>query len=261
MKRRCEASRIVLLAAHPDDEVIGAGIRMTRWNPAQVTFVHLTGGTPRDPKHAQAAGFATCEEYALARRRELEQALEIAGMGEARRLQLGFTDQEAYLHLPELMEAVAELIEEIRPDEIYTHPYEGGHPDHDAASFAANVARTVLLSAPTIREFTSYHAGPHGLATNEFLNSDATPIEINTLSAPERALKQAMFNCFPSQQPVLQHFPIAYEKFRTAPAYDFTQPPHPGQLHYESLGWNITGEHWRQRATEALKMLEARALV
>lgn len=254
-----EPGRIVLLAAHPDDEVIGAGIRMTHWNPAQVTFVHVTGGSPRDPKHAQAAGFATREEYALARRNELNEALELAGMGEARRVELGFTDQEAYLHLPKLVEAVAELIQEIRPDEIYTHPYEGGHPDHDAAAFAANVAGKALLSVPKIREFTSYHAGPHGLVTNEFLQRGAT--EIHTLSAPERALKQEMFACFRSQQAVLQHFPIVHEKFRIAPAYDFTQPPHPGPLHYESLGWDIPGEQWRQRATAALKVLEVRAFV
>ena len=249
-----DTSRIVLLAAHPDDEVIGAGIRMTRWSPRQVTFVHLTDGSPRDPKFAQAAGFASYEGYARVRRRELDEALELAGMGEARCIQLGFTDQEAYLHLPELVEAVTQLVEEIRPDQIYTHPYEGGHPDHDAASFAAAFTHTNVL------EFTSYHGGPQGLVTNEFLHPDLTTVETHLLSTTERTRKQQMFDCFRSQKPVLQDFPIVHEKFRPAPRYDFTKPPHPGPLQYERLGWNITGEDWRQRATEALQMLSVRAL-
>ena len=124
-------SRVLLIAAHPDDEVIGAGIQMTRWNPEQVTFIHVTDGSPLDPKHAQAAGFDTREEYATERRSELGRALKLAGMGEARCLELGYVDQQAHLHLVELVERLAELIAEIRPSVIYAHPYEGGHPDHD----------------------------------------------------------------------------------------------------------------------------------
>lgn len=252
-----EHRRILLIAAHPDDEVIGAGIQMTRWNPGSVTIVHVTDGCPKDPKHAQAAGFATREEYASARRRELGKALELAGMGEARCVELGFTDQQAHLHLPDLVEMVAGLIEEIRPDVIYTHPYEGGHPDHDAAAFAVTHAVELVTNrtASTAMEFTSYHAGPLGLVTDQFLQSGA--IEINTLTAPQRALKREMFQCFPSQEPVLRNFPIYEEKFRTAPQYDFTNPPHSGPLHYETLGWEITGEHWRWCAGEALKMHKA----
>lgn len=257
-------SRILLIAAHPDDETIGAGIQMTRWNSGQITFIHVTDGSPLDPKHAQAAGFATREEYASERRRELGRALELAGMGEARCVELGYVDQQAHLHLAELVTTLVELVQEIRPDVIYTHPYEGGHPDHDAVAFA--VSRCAGLrpasggrseACVTVAEFTSYHAGPQGLITNEFLGTGAD--ETNMLTAPQRALKFEMFQCFRSQEPVLRHFPISEERFRTAPQYDFTKPPHPGPLHYETLGWNITGEDWRSYANETLAMLQLKS--
>lgn len=276
-------SRILLIAAHPDDEVIGAGIEMTRWNPEHVTILHVTDGSPEDPKHAQAAGFATRDEYARERRRELGKALELAGMGEARCVELGFTDQQAHLYLPDLVERLAELIEEIRPDVIYTHPYEGGHPDHDAAAFAASHAVAVFTKraaalAPSgrtglppgtdcrpgpgsvmVMEFTSYYAGPDGLVASQFLQSGG--VRINSLTASQRALKLQMFQCFRSQEAMLRQFPILDERFRTAPAYDFAQPPHSGPLHYEKLGWNISGEHWRWCASEAIKVLQSKRVL
>lgn len=255
-------SRILLIAAHPDDEVIGAGIQMTRWNPGQITFIHVTDGSPLNPKHAQAAGFASREEYAAERRRELARALEMAGMGEARCVEMGYVDQQAHLHLTELVERVVELLQEIRPNVMYIHPYEGGHPDHDAVAFAcwaglrSALRNGRLRTSVKIREFTSYHAGPHGLVRNAFLHSDAD--ETNMLTAPQRALKFEMFQCFRSQEPVLRHFPILEEKFRTAPQYDFSKPPHSGPLHYETLGWDITGEEWRRSANEAIEVLQVR---
>ena len=236
---------------------------MTRWNPEQVTFVHVTDGSPLDPKHAEAAGFATREEYATERRRELQRALALAGMGEARCLELGYVDQQAHLHLVELVERLAELIEEIRPSVIYAHPYEGGHPDHDAVAFAVNRnagLRPASVGRPetcvTVIEFTSYHGGPQGLIRNGFLGPGA--VQTNMLTPSERALKFEMFQCFKSQEPVLRDFPIEEEKFRTAPQYDFTKPPHSGPLHYETLGWNITGEDWRKSASAALEILETK---
>ncbi len=249
-------SRILLIAAHPDDEVIGAGIQLTRWNPSQVTIIHVTDGSPLDPKHAHAAGFATREEYAAERRRELGRALELAGMGESRCVELGYIDQQAHLHLVELVERLAELIEEIRPSVIYAHPYEGGHPDHDAIAFAINrnAALRPASGEPTVIEFTSYHGGPQGLIRNGFLGTGV--VQTTMLTPSERALKFEMFQCFKSQEAVLRDFPIAEEKFRTAPQYDFTKPPHSGPLHYETLGWNITGEEWRRRAGEANEVLQ-----
>lgn len=50
-------------------------------------------------------------------------------------------------------------------------------------------------------------------------------------------------------------FPIDVERFREAPEYDFTQPPHEGRLHYEYFDWGMTGDRWRSLASEAEMVL------
>ncbi len=46
-----------------------------------------------------------------------------------------------------------------------------------------------------------------------------------------------MLACFRTQAAILSHFDRQAERFRPAPAYDFTAPPHPGPLNYEDWGW------------------------
>ena len=45
-------------------------------------------------------------------------------------------------------------------------------------------------------------------------------------------------------------FPIEMERFRVAPCYDFSRPPHAGPLWYEILGFSMGGEMWRRAAAE-----------
>ena len=66
-----------------------------------------------------------------------------------------------------------------------------------------------------------------------------------------------MISCFASQLHMLRNFPVDVERFRPAPAYDFTSAPHPGRLYYENFDWGVTGERWRRLAEEALRTLGA----
>lgn len=252
---------VLIIAAHPDDETIGAGIWMARRDGRRLTIVHVTGGSPRNPADALAAGFESREEYARARLQELHAAVALAGVMPEQCVCLDFVDQEAYLHLPELTERIAELMDRIRPGIVLTHAYEGGHPDHDAAAFA--VAQAVKQCESRGRrhyEFTSYHAGTDGMVVGEFLGP-APALTVVRLTAAECELKRAMLACFASQQHMLRLFPVNQEKFRIAPRYDFTQAPHEGALQYEKFGWGITSEQWRQRAAAALEFLTQRSFI
>jgi hypothetical protein len=64
-----------------------------------------------------------------------------------------------------------------------------------------------------------------------------------------------MFDCFVTQQHMLAQFKLDAERFRRAPEYNFSQPPHPGKLHYENFNWGITGQRWRELAAAALNSL------
>jgi hypothetical protein len=64
--------------------------------------------------------------------------------------------------------------------------------------------------------------------------------------------KRQMIAVFRTQRHMLEQFPVTDERFRDAPCYDFTRPPHPGMLLYERWGWGISGADWRLRAGQAL---------
>ncbi len=252
------APAAAVIVAHPDDEVIGVGGRLPRLRGA--TFIHVTDGAPRNLHDARAAGFATCTAYAHARRAEFQAALALARIPIDRACCLGFADQEASLHLAELVQILTAMLAEQRPELVLTHPYEGGHPDHDATAFAVRTACRLLpargVAPPAVVEMTSYHRGPDGMRVAEFLPGDGGVVSTLVLAEEERRFKRRLFDCYRTQLPVLAAFPIAYERFRAAPRYDFRRPPHSGTLYYEGFDWGMTGERWRRLAAEALGTLE-----
>jgi N-acetylglucosamine malate deacetylase 2 len=245
----------LIIAAHPDDEVIGLGSRLPEMKSSAL-IVHSTDGAPLTD--ALVAGFSGKEAYADARRQELAAALALAGISTQQCHFLGFGDQEASLHLEGLTHQIIELLREIKPAIIFTHPYEGGHPDHDATAFAVHSAVKLSRnggSGPGIYEFTSYHAAPGGMETSEFLPCSGNSICSKVLNEQERLLKTRMLHCFVTQQHVLQQFSLSVEKTRSAPSYDFSQAPHTGKLYYENFAWGVDGTRWRELAREAEQAL------
>ena len=254
---------VVLVVAHADDEVIGAGAWLANLPEEarrQVKIAYTTDSAPANLWFARQAGFETREAYAAARVEERNKALRVAGISPEQCVEFGFRDQESWRSLQEITALLRPLLNRVQPAIILTHPYEGGHPDHDAAAFAVRQAvEQIAANAPRIVEFTSYHRGPtspgapEGLETGRFLPVEGSVEESVALTEEERRRKQEMFACYKTQARVLAWFTVNEERFRSAPRYDFTRPPHDGPLHYETLDWGITGEVWRQYAAAALQ--------
>lgn len=250
----------LVIVAHPDDEAIGAGGLLAGLPDAVVA--HVTDGAPRDVRYAQSRGFQTREEYARARRREVVNALSHVGISPDRCRDFGYVDGEASMQLLELVFDVADLMDEVRPDIVLTHPYEGGHSDHDATAFAVHLACGILrrdnAPAPLVLELTSYHnySGTRRVFTFlPFLGAEERTIQLTDV---EKTLKKRMYEEFKSQRHVLDRFPIALERFRPAPRYLFTEAPHEGQLDYERFCTIISGAQWRLNARKALDTLRTR---
>jgi LmbE family N-acetylglucosaminyl deacetylase len=249
--------RTLVFAAHPDDETIGASTILTRL--PDVTVVFLTDGAPRDPKFWSKDAKGSRTDYAHMRRQEALSALSLAGVPAQRILCLGATDQDAIIQVPALVARFTTLLCEIQPEVVLTHSYEGGHPDHDAAALIVRVASRNMkseregITAPQLIEMTSYHAREGTCETGTFLpyGAQTLPELAIELSQQDRARKEAMLACYESQRLVLQTFGLDRERFRLAPTYDFTRPPHSGRLWYECLGWPITGARWRELAAHA----------
>lgn len=249
-----DVPRVTLICAHPDDEVIGAGARLLHL--PDLVIVQVTDGAPRDMADAIANGFASREAYARARAAERARALAIARIPSDRIYDCGLVDQEASFSLLDLTHRVVALLDAWRPDVVLTHAYEGGHPDHDATAFAVHFAVELVRrrdgTAPMIAEFTGYHWRDGAMRTACFIPGAAEHTRTVSLGSDDRRLKNAMFACYATQQRVLASFPTDVECFRVAPRYDFTAPPHEGQLFYEWFDWRVTGADWRQLARRAL---------
>jgi LmbE family N-acetylglucosaminyl deacetylase len=259
---------VALVSAHPDDETVSAGGMLARMRDPVI--VEVTDGAPRNLADARAAGYQTREEYAEARRLELLNALDVCGHPAAAAdpesadppnlIWLNAADQEASFDMEGLARRIAGILQERRPGAVLTHAYEGGHPDHDATAFAVHVALAVTPAPVELYEFTSYHAypgrtgNPPGMETGRFLAGQEQG-KVVTLSDDARERKARAIDCFATQLHMLRRFAVDVERFRAAPAYDFTQPPHPGKLFYEYFDWGVTGERWRSLAAEAARKL------
>ncbi len=256
---------LLALVAHPDDECVAAGALFRYLE--KTTVAHLTDGAPRDLVDAKDHGFTSAQEYAEARKTELFSALSLAGVGPERCIQAGMPDKEAFMRLAEAAEWFAGRVQELAPETILALAYEGGHPDHDAASFAAHAASALLRSKgvapPPIIECSLYHAGDSRsrLASVGFLpREDVEPITF-ILTEEQRRLKREMLDRFKTQSGILRFFTVEEESFRPAPKYDYTLPPHGGKLFYESFDWGIDGALWRAQARAALEKLGLRGAI
>ncbi|MDZ4798984.1 MAG: PIG-L family deacetylase [Bryobacteraceae bacterium] len=250
--RRPEA-RVTIVAAHPDDESIGAASRLA--SLPGLTIIHVTDGSPRNLADAARNGFHDAAGYARQRRLELAAALSEARVS-PQLVELGIQDQTAAENLTRLSHSLAGHFSRNRPDLILTHPYEGGHPDHDATAFAVSAAAELAgIPRSSLAEFTSYHVHKDRLRTGAFLPNGGPEI-VCELTSGQQVAKRRVFDCFRTQLQILEPFVLTAERFRLSPPYDFNRPPHSGELWYERLGWEIDGARFRRLASRAAQELE-----
>ncbi|MEO0480514.1 MAG: PIG-L deacetylase family protein [Planctomycetota bacterium] len=168
---------VLVLAAHPDDEVIGAG-SMLAWHRARghrVVVAHLTDGAKGDPDNRE-------DDIREVRRREGRAALEVLGVEEL--LHFDLPDGELPEHQEQCDLAVSSLIDDIQPKTLYSFFYFEAHRDHRA------VAASIVRNAQRLPEdcrcllFGVNHVVPGGVLfdTTDFVEQ-----------------KQQALSCFESQ--------------------------------------------------------------
>ena len=230
------------------------GARIGRF--ANAHFIQVTDGAPRDESDSRRYGFPSWVEYRDARSREIAAMLHLAGLALMTRECLNIPDQQPTLQLSQLARQIAQRIQDLRPAVILTHPYEGGHPDHDACAFAVHhacsLARLPADQRPIVVEAAFYHAGPNVIETETFLPPPApVPEIVRPLSPREQSRKRERMDCFVTQRTTLSQFPCEQERFRVAPPYDFTRPAHPGPALYDNFPWGMTSSRFCRLAARA----------
>jgi LmbE family N-acetylglucosaminyl deacetylase len=127
--------RIVVLAAHPDDEILGvAGLMVTLAGLGhEIVVVWATDGEASHP----GSTAMSAEQLRDVRRSESLHALAALGVAPAATHHLGFPDGSLGGAHEDLRVALARLV---TPDDLVIAPWcEDGHPDHDAVGEAARM--------------------------------------------------------------------------------------------------------------------------
>lgn len=133
------AGPVLALAAHPDDEVIGAG-GLLAWHGRQghpITVVHMSDGALGDPS-------AKTQDIRAARRREGVEALRRLGIAEPRHWDL--PDGHLPERLDEVTDRLALLFAETKPATLYSFWFGESHRDHRAVAAATARAAGALPS-------------------------------------------------------------------------------------------------------------------
>jgi LmbE family N-acetylglucosaminyl deacetylase len=244
--------RCSVIVAHPADEVVGAGCLISKL--VDVTVLHVTDGAPI--QDAEAAGFKDCRQYAQARRQECLAALEIANVPADHVVDFAIPDQCAAHCLADLTRKITTFLQQSASDIVVTHPYEGGHPDHDATAFATHAALRLMkengFRPPALFEMALHPSTDFKAKLPEFLPGPERETTTLLLDAHAEKLKQRMFECFQTQRESLEVSPVGPEKFRQPVAYDFSAPPQDGKLHYENFDWAPRRDEWQSLAAKAL---------
>ncbi|HEV2638032.1 MAG TPA: PIG-L family deacetylase [Actinocrinis sp.] len=126
----------VVVAAHPDDEVLGLGgtLAMLAASSARLLLVMVTDGEASHPgsRAVSPAGLAAI------RRAETEAGLAALGAGNAEVIRLGLPDSGVEKHAGDLLERLRPLVDGF---DLCAAPWSrDAHPDHEAAGRAAQTA-------------------------------------------------------------------------------------------------------------------------
>jgi N-acetylglucosamine malate deacetylase 2 len=233
--RGVRGSQVALVVAHSDDETFMAEILM-RFPEALV--MHVTDSAPDDRNEWK--DLPTREAYARLRAQELERALDAVGH-RGQRVALGVKDATAIHEVRNIRLRMRYYFACGDTKVVFTHTYEGGHPDHDAVAAAVHGQPT----EPMIFEAPYYRMEGAAQVWQKFIPDSSTAELTVQLSREGRKRKDRMLRAHRSQSRALQHVIDGIEFYRRAPAYDFTRPPNGGNLAQNYARAGIAADSWK----------------
>lgn len=138
---------ILVLSVHPDDETLGCGGTMLKHKADgdSLYWLILTEGK-------EELGYSAA--FLEARRQQVDQVAEDYGI--TRTFSLGFpTTQLHRMDFSELMEGIGNVVQEVRPEVVYTINRSDIHTDHQVAARAV-MSCTKSFRNPFIRKLLMY---------------------------------------------------------------------------------------------------------
>ena len=132
---------IVLLLAHPDDEVfLIPYLTDINRNKKSVHVIYLTDGQGFRHKFDSDSRFIESKKFLSTLNKNID--WNFYSLGE----KLGIEDSKLYLNLDLAFDELFRLIDNLKPDTVLCLCAEGGHPDHDAVGVISAILSGKLLA-------------------------------------------------------------------------------------------------------------------
>jgi N-acetylglucosamine malate deacetylase 2 len=215
--------RILVLAAHPDDETIACAGLLQRAAKSLVVFA--VDGAP--PHYGFEKKFGSLQRYSEVRFAEAFRALSFVPRCSILRLSRSdgtyFPDQHLFLELPEAFDSLLKIARQFSPDHLVSHAFEGGHLDHDACHILAwRAAKALNLQN---LEFPLYWKSGDGRDVFQQFRAHCEDEFVVQLSQKEHRIKRRMFSEYRSQKNLMSVFRLDPERFRPVLPADCAEPP------------------------------------
>ncbi|MFH2020745.1 MAG: PIG-L deacetylase family protein [archaeon] len=218
-------NRILVISPHPDDCEFSTGRLIMRRKGKNSFVICLTDG--RLGQDGTPGKRIPEAQYAKLREAESRKALKEFHVLDSSVYYFGLPDQDLVSN-PYVVDKLFMLIKKINPDFVLIPPWEGAHPDHDAAHLFAIISlRNLGFSKDKIIEYGSYNNFEGEFKVQEFvpMGSDEEKL-IPTHNEQKRWTNiMEIFKSQVNQQ--RDYFPKSkFENYRILPSYDYSKLPY-----------------------------------
>ncbi len=173
-------TRCLVLAPHPDDETLGCALLVHDRVAAGAT---VTVVVATDGRHSHRSAVISPCELADVRRQESISACRLLGVHDVRFFD--FEERSLSDRHDALVDAIANVLDEVRPNEVYVTSERDGHADHRALAGAARRA-VAARAGLSLYEYPIWFWEPSSWATG----SNAAAKAIGVVFGPFRHLRR-----------------------------------------------------------------------
>jgi N-acetylglucosamine malate deacetylase 2 len=209
-----ELDRVLVLAAHPDDETIACAGLLQRARCGLVVFA--VDGAP--PHYGFEKKFGSLQNYSRIRFEEASRALKLIPGVSVRKLTrsdgTAFIDQHLVFELWAASASLCQIISDFVPSLFVSHAFEGGHADHDACHALAKQA-SVEFGLKYL-EFPLYWRERDGRDVFQQFRPNGNSEFVLQLTRQELLIKRRMLAQYQTQHGLTSVFTLENERFRYA---------------------------------------------
>ena len=218
-------NNILLIAAHPDDELVGAAfiIKKILLKKNLIIFFPTNGVLSKEEMWFWDK--RKYQEKKKIRNKEMKESLQYLGVKKFFRQNI--PTRKLKENIGKTFNKINLLIKNWKIDTVFCPAYEGGHQDHDVSNFICSRLRNNYK----VFEYAEYNFSKGKINCNEFVKPTNDEVTIK-LSEKEKREKMKLLEIYNSEKGNLDYVKLDKECYRKLYDYDYSKPPHPGKLFY-----------------------------